>query len=83
MRGIGSREEAVARLRRLTGKGNTDDDLFLKAWKEVADRGYGRGVQIEVDFPLRFEDLTKEQLERVRNGESPLLVLATSGRGGT
>ena len=61
MRGLASREETIRRLRELvTGRrrrkkgknGKTTvvvaevaDDLFLKAFKEVADRGFGKAVQ--------------------------------------
>lgn len=78
MRGIASRADVITRLRRLTGKANKDDALFLKAWKEVADRGYGRGMQTEIHLPLDPKQLSSEQLERIANGEDPLLVLATT-----
>lgn len=46
MRGISSRKEVIARLRKLTGKSKTvPDELFLKAWEKITDRGYGKAVQ--------------------------------------
>lgn len=50
MRGIADRPSVVKRLKHLTGprgKGANavPDDVFLKAFKEVADRGYGKPAQ--------------------------------------
>ena len=50
MRGIADRPDVLARLKKLTGprgKGAAavPDDVFLKAFKEVADRGYGKPAQ--------------------------------------
>ena len=46
MRGVASRTETIRRLRKLAGgaKG-VADEIFLKAFKECADRGYGKAVQ--------------------------------------
>ena len=46
MRGIVSRKTVVERLKKLTGgSAKVTDDVFLKAFKEVTDRGYGKAVQ--------------------------------------
>lgn len=51
MREIASRQEAIERLRTLTGPAPSsceiasDDGTFLKAFKEAADRGYGKAIQ--------------------------------------
>jgi len=46
MRGIVSRKAVADRLRKLTsGSAKVTDDVFLKAFKEVTDRGYGKAVQ--------------------------------------
>lgn len=46
MRGIASRRAALERLKKLTsGSRKVSDDVFLKAFKEVTDRGYGKAVQ--------------------------------------
>ena len=46
MRGVVDRQETIARLKRLAGAGKTvSDETFLRAFKEAADRGYGKAVQ--------------------------------------
>ena len=46
MQGIVSRDEAVRRLAQLaSGEKTVSDEIFLKAFKESADRGYGKAVQ--------------------------------------
>lgn len=46
MQGIASRADAITRLRKLTGTNKSvSDEVFLKAFKESADRGYGKAVQ--------------------------------------
>jgi hypothetical protein len=50
MQGIADRPEVLKRLTHLTGPRRTGsaavpDDVFLKAFKEVADRGYGKPAQ--------------------------------------
>lgn len=46
MRALASRKDVVARLRKLTGKSKkVSDELFLKAWEKITDRGYGKAVQ--------------------------------------
>src|SRR5712672_99319 len=46
MRGLASRKAVMNRLRQLTsGAKSVSDDVFLKAFKEVTDRGYGKAVQ--------------------------------------
>lgn len=46
MRGLASRRAVMDRLRTLTGGSKkVSDDVFLKAFKEVTDRGYGKAVQ--------------------------------------
>ena len=81
MRQVASRDEVIKRLRQLTSAKNLDDELFLKAFKEVVEKGYPRGMESEVTFPINPAQLTDEQLERIANGENPLMVLATT-RGG-
>jgi hypothetical protein len=52
MRAIADRAVVLTRLRKLTSTANTDDELFLKALKETADRGYGKAAQgIELAGP--------------------------------
>lgn len=80
MRSIASREEVLRRLRTLTSVKNDDDDLFLKAFEKVCDRGYSRVVDPDVSIPIDEKNLTEEQLLRIANGENPLLVLATTAR---
>ena len=46
MRGIADRPDVLKRLKKLTGTAKSvGDDVFLKAFKEVADRGYGKPAQ--------------------------------------
>jgi len=46
MRGVASRPEALKRLRKLAGASkDVSDEVFLKAFKEAADRGFGKAVQ--------------------------------------
>lgn len=80
MRGIASREAVLTRLRKLTSAQNNDDDLFLKAFEKVCDRGYSRVVDPDISIPIDEKNLTEEQLLRIANGENPLLVLATTER---
>jgi hypothetical protein len=46
MAGIASRDDAIDRLTRLTSSDEgVTDDIFLKAFKDAADRGYGKAIQ--------------------------------------
>ena len=46
MRALACREDVLRRLRRLlSGSRRVSDDVFLRAFKEVADRGYGKPAQ--------------------------------------
>src|SRR5690348_12008146 len=46
MRALASREDVLRRLTRLlSGSRKVSDDVFLRAFKEVADRGYGKPAQ--------------------------------------
>jgi hypothetical protein len=45
MQALATREDVLRRLEHLLGDGATAPDVFLRAWKEVADRGYGRANQ--------------------------------------
>ncbi len=46
MQRIASRPETIRRLRKLTGTAKSvSDEVFLKAFKEAGDRGYGKAVQ--------------------------------------
>lgn len=47
MRGIADRPAVIERLTKLTdsSRRQVGDDVFLKAFKEVADRGYGKPAQ--------------------------------------
>ena len=46
MRALASRPAVMTRLKKLLGtSAKVPDDVFLKALKEVADRGYGKAVQ--------------------------------------
>lgn len=46
MRALACREDVLRRLKRLlSGSRKVSDDVFLRAFKEVADRGYGKPAQ--------------------------------------
>ncbi len=48
----------------------------------LVDLGKYRHLFQEVNLDLDLSTLTKEQLERIVNGENPVHVLATTGQGG-
>lgn len=80
MQRLASRDETLERLNQLTdkrrkGKGGVTDDLFLRAFKEVADRGYGKPAQpVEHTGPdggaIQFEDArtARESIARELTG---------------
>lgn len=80
MQRMASRDETLERLDQLTGKrrkgtAGVTDDLFLRAFKEVADRGYGKPAQpVEHTGPdggaIQFEDArtARESLARELTG---------------
>lgn len=57
---------------------NAGHQQFSQLYGRIAERAYGRAGQADVTFPINPKDLTDEQLQRVAQGEDPILVLATS-----
>jgi hypothetical protein len=57
---------------------NPKHPQFASLYGKLAERAYGRPAGSEVTFPIDPRQLTDEQLQRIAQGEDPLLVLATT-----
>jgi len=55
-----------------------DHPQFGTLYSKLAERKYGRAGATDVQIPIPPAQLTTEQLERIAQGEDPLMVLATT-----